>query len=64
MDDEQRQVAEQSVANANEQFGKPTVVEVQAEQPFYLAEGYHQRYLEKGGQDASQDATETIRCYG
>ncbi|KAF0693412.1 Aste57867_15632 [Aphanomyces stellatus] len=31
---------------------------------FYEAEGYHQRYLEKGGQCARKGATEPIRCYG
>ena len=31
---------------------------------FWDAEDYHQQYLQKGGQDASKDAKETIRCYG
>ena len=66
MDSEQERIAHKSVENANEKFGKPTVVEVKdgAGVPFFLAEEYHQRYLEKGGQDASKNATATIRCYG
>jgi len=31
---------------------------------YWLAEDYHQQYLEKGGQNASKGATERIRCYG
>lgn len=65
-DDEQKAVAEASKRNAAEKLGKETVVEVASGEnvPFYLAEKYHQRYLEKGGQSAEKNATETIRCYG
>lgn len=31
---------------------------------FFDAEDYHQQYLQKGGQSAKKQATETIRCYG
>jgi len=34
------------------------------EHKFFAAEDYHQQYLEKGGQDASKNSTENIRCYG
>lgn len=64
--EEQKQVAEESKKKAGEKFGKETVVETVNGDgvPFYLAEEYHQRYLEKGGQSAEKNATETIRCYG
>jgi len=31
---------------------------------FWPAEKYHQQYLEKGGQNASKNSSERIRCYG
>lgn len=63
---EQERVAEESKRKARERFGQDTVVEIASAEgvPFYLAEEYHQQYLEKGGQSAAKDATETIRCYG
>lgn len=66
MNEEQKEVAEKLKEEANRRFGKETVVEVMSgiDIPFWLAEGYHQRYLEKGGQSADKNATETIRCYG
>lgn len=64
--EEQKALAEASVKRADEKFERETVVEVVSsiDVPFYVAESYHQRYLEKGGQDASKGATEKIRCYG
>lgn len=66
MNDEQKKVAEESQKKAQDRLGRETVVEVVSGDnvPFYLAETYHQRYLEKGGQSAEKGATETIRCYG
>ena len=31
---------------------------------FWPAEGYHQSYLQKGGQNAAKNAPEKVRCYG
>ena len=31
---------------------------------FWPAEGYHQRYLEKGGQSAEKECEVPVRCYG
>lgn len=66
MNEKQKEVAEKSKEEANKRFGKETVVELNSgiDVPFWLAEEYHQRYLEKGGQSAEKNATETIRCYG
>lgn len=40
------------------------VSEIEPATDYYLAEKYHQQYLEKGGQNAAKGATERIRCYG
>lgn len=66
LNDEQEKIARVSIEKAKERFGKEVVVEVLSGEgvPFYLAESYHQQYLEKGGQSAEKGATETIRCYG
>lgn len=38
--------------------------ELKSAKAFWPAEKHHQQYLEKGGQNASKNATERIRCYG
>jgi len=40
------------------------VTEVLSSRPWYPAEDYHQKYLEKGGQCAAKGDTTPIRCYG
>jgi peptide-methionine (S)-S-oxide reductase len=45
-------------------LSKPIVSEIASEAGYCPAEDYHQRYLEKGGQDASKSAASQIRCYG
>ena len=50
-------------------LGKKVVSELEPASDYYIAEGYHQQYLEKGGnynrpQNATKGATEKIRCYG
>jgi hypothetical protein len=42
----------------------PVVTEIKPAAVFWPAEGYHQRYLQKGGQDASKGSAEKVRCYG
>lgn len=44
--------------------GSKVVVQLEPAGDYWLAETYHQQYLEKGGQNASKDATDRIRCYG
>eukprot|EP00183_Erythrolobus_madagascarensis_P001177 CAMPEP_0185848904 /NCGR_PEP_ID=MMETSP1354-20130828/3612_1 /TAXON_ID=708628 /ORGANISM="Erythrolobus madagascarensis, Strain CCMP3276" /LENGTH=178 /DNA_ID=CAMNT_0028549365 /DNA_START=337 /DNA_END=873 /DNA_ORIENTATION=+ len=63
-DESQQKEAEKSKQEAHQRFGRETVVELKGATTFWMAEDYHQKYLEKGGQDASKGATETIRCYG
>jgi len=42
----------------------PIVTEIKPAAVFWPAEGYHQRYLEKGGQSADKNARDSVRCYG
>lgn len=71
--DAQKQAAEKAIQEVNEKLkgslfrrvlGTKVVTEVQPAGDYYLAENYHQQYLQKGGQDASKGATDRIRCYG
>jgi len=52
-DENQKALAEASKKHLEEtgQFGDPIVTEIVAAGPFYRAEEYHQRYLEKTGQE-------------
>ena len=52
-DENQKAAAEASKKRLDEagQFGDPIVTEIVAAGPFYRAEEYHQRYLEKTGQE-------------
>ncbi|KDO20296.1 hypothetical protein SPRG_14431 [Saprolegnia parasitica CBS 223.65] len=62
--DAQKSLALASKASAQPRFRRPIVTEVVAAETFYVAEDYHQRYLEKGGQCARKGSTDAIRCYG
>ena len=49
--------------------GKKVVTELEEAGMYYVAEKYHQQYLQKGGrfgmpQSAEKNATDRIRCYG
>lgn len=44
--------------------GVKVVTDVAEEAGYSAAEPYHQKYLERGGQDASKGSTKRIRCYG
>jgi peptide-methionine (S)-S-oxide reductase len=48
-DDEQRHAAEASRERAQSRFRRPIVTEIADAVPFWPAEEYHQRYLEKRG---------------
>ncbi|UCF44555.1 MAG: peptide-methionine (S)-S-oxide reductase MsrA [Planctomycetota bacterium] len=48
--EDQRLAAEKSKQKAQSRFTKPVVAEITPAPPFYKAEEYHQKYLEKKGQ--------------
>ena len=48
-DDEQRQAAEASRDRVQERLSRPVVTQIEDAPPFWEAEDYHQRYLEKRG---------------
>ena len=60
---EQKAAAEASL-EAQALLGPKIHTEVMEAAKFWDAEDYHMQYLQKGGQDARKQATETIRCYG
>eukprot|EP00931_Biecheleriopsis_adriatica_P040952 TRINITY_DN23457_c0_g1_i1.p1 TRINITY_DN23457_c0_g1~~TRINITY_DN23457_c0_g1_i1.p1 ORF type:complete len:418 (+),score=102.86 TRINITY_DN23457_c0_g1_i1:34-1287(+) len=67
--DAQKAEAETSRQKLQERLGETVVTEVEAAAPFWMAEDYHQQYLEKGGrlgnpQSAAKGCKDTIRCYG
>ncbi|OQR96043.1 hypothetical protein ACHHYP_17197 [Achlya hypogyna] len=62
--DEQRDIAEAIKLSEADNFDSEIVTEIEPAGPFYHAEEYHQKYLEKGGQCARVGSTDRIRCYG
>jgi peptide-methionine (S)-S-oxide reductase len=48
-DDAQRDAAQASKARAQTRFSRPIVTQILPAAPFFRAEDYHQRYLEKQG---------------
>jgi peptide-methionine (S)-S-oxide reductase len=48
-DDEQRRAAEASRDRVQERLSRPVVTQIEDAPPFWEAEDYHQRYLEKRG---------------
>ena len=61
---EQRQTAEEAMMVVQRQYSSPLATELVAATKFWMAEDYHQQYLEKGGQSGKKTASEKIRCYG
>ena len=57
-DDEQRAAAERSKAelDASGRYRKPVVTVIEPAQTFYVAEDYHQQYLEKRGRSSCTPA--------
>lgn len=62
--DEQHKQALVSLDERQKLLTRPIVTEVEPAATFWDAEGYHQRYLEKGGQCADKGCDIKIRCYG
>ena len=61
---EQAELAKAKMEEVAPRYRRPIVTELKQAQAFWPAERYHQQYLEKGGQNASKNASERIRCYG
>jgi peptide-methionine (S)-S-oxide reductase len=66
---EQKAAAEASKAAQNEKLGGQVVTEIEEINNFYVAEEFHQKYLERGGrfgqgQSAEKGCNDPIRCYG
>ena len=62
--DEQLETILQSVKNEQRRYSDKIVTEVLPAPEYYLAEAYHQKYLEMGGQCSLKGDTTAIRCYG
>ena len=61
----QRAEAEAWKARAEAALGARVVTEIEEATPFWPAEEYHQRCVEKkGGKDANKESEGPIRCYG
>ncbi len=58
-DDEQREVALRSKAQEQTRHAKPVVTQIESASTFYVAEDYHQQYLEKRGRSSCTPALRT-----
>ncbi|KAG6556999.1 hypothetical protein Mapa_001415 [Marchantia paleacea] len=66
---EQETVAKDSLKEMEGKLGKKIATEILPAKTFFMAEDYHQEYLEKGGrggnkQSARKGCNDPIRCYG
>ena len=62
---EQLEAAKRSLDKEQRRWpSEPVVTECKPAKVFWPAENYHQRYLQKGGQDAKKKAKDAVRCYG
>ncbi|KAJ1674683.1 hypothetical protein EV182_002777 [Spiromyces aspiralis] len=62
--DEQLKLAKASKEQVQTKYSGNIYTTIEMAGPFYPAEEYHQRYLEKGGQCSAKGCTDAIRCYG
>ena len=62
--EEQKLEAMESMKAVQLNYKDPLATELLEATKFWIAEDYHQQYLEKGGQSSKKTAVEKIRCYG
>uniref|UniRef100_A0A7S2G2J6 peptide-methionine (S)-S-oxide reductase n=1 Tax=Haptolina brevifila TaxID=156173 RepID=A0A7S2G2J6_9EUKA len=62
--DAQAEAAGAAIARCQATKSAKVVTEVKPATVFWPAEGYHQRYLQKGGQSAEKECIVPVRCYG
>ena len=62
--EDQKQTALNFIKEMQPKYQDKIVVEVKEAGQFWPAEGYHQKYLEKGGQQAGKGCLDPIKCYG
>ncbi|CAM9667554.1 unnamed protein product [Chrysoparadoxa australica] len=62
--DEQAKVAKEFIDEEQKKYSAQIAVELKPASTFYMAEDYHQKYLEKGGQCSRKGDRTAIRCYG
>lgn len=62
--DAQAEAAARAIARCQAGLAAEVVTEVKPAKVFWPAEGYHQRYLQKGGQSAEKACEVPVRCYG
>jgi peptide-methionine (S)-S-oxide reductase len=55
-DEKQREAAERSKADQQQHYRAPVVTQIEPAQTFYVAEDYHQQYLEKQGRSSCTPA--------
>jgi peptide-methionine (S)-S-oxide reductase len=55
-DEEQRAAAERAKTEQQEHYRAPVVTQIEPAQTFYVAEDYHQQYLEKRGRSTCTPA--------
>jgi len=62
--EDQKEVALNFIKEIQPKYKDKIVVEVLKADKFWPAETYHQKYLEKGGQQSGKGCLDPIKCYG
>uniref|UniRef100_A0A7R9WND9 peptide-methionine (S)-S-oxide reductase n=1 Tax=Craspedostauros australis TaxID=1486917 RepID=A0A7R9WND9_9STRA len=62
--DEQRKAAHEAMEEEQAQLKRKIVTQIVEATQWWPAEDYHQKYLEKGGQDSTKGSLRPIQCYG